>query len=101
MKGETLKLVMHKGYPCVTIGSYREQLHRLVAEYTLGRKLAAGEVVHHKDGNVWNSNPDNLQILTRSEHQRIHWGENCDGRRDKKTGKFTSVNDIVRTYEKS
>ena len=100
MKGETLKLTILKGYPCVSMGSYREQLHRLVAEYVLGRKLLVDEIVHHVDGNIWNVNPDNLQIVSRSEHQRIHWGENCDGRRNEKTGQFTSVNDIVRTHKK-
>lgn len=29
--------------------------------------------VHHKDGDKTNNNLSNLQILTRSEHQKLHW----------------------------
>ncbi len=37
--------------------------------------MAASELVHHKDGNPENDDPENLEILTRSEHTRRHWME--------------------------
>ena len=46
--------------------------HRAIAEAILGRKLAANEVVHHKDGDKHNNQPDNLIVMTRSEHSRLH-----------------------------
>ncbi len=46
--------------------------HRLVAEAMLGRRLESDEIVHHKDGDKFNNNSENLQILTRSEHAKIH-----------------------------
>lgn len=47
-------------------------MHRVVAEQKIGRALLPGEVVHHKDGDKWNNNPDNLEVMTQSEHARIH-----------------------------
>lgn len=46
--------------------------HRLVAERTLGRRLMAGEVVHHRDENKQNNIPDNLEVVTRPEHNFHH-----------------------------
>lgn len=46
--------------------------HRVVMEKILGRKLKKGEVVHHKDMNKQNNNPNNLQVMTQSEHARLH-----------------------------
>ena len=46
--------------------------HRLVAEIALGRYLRSDEVVHHKDRNRRNNLPDNLQVMTNSEHTMLH-----------------------------
>lgn len=46
--------------------------HRVVMERVLGRPLEKGEIVHHKDGNKKNNNPDNLEVMTQSEHARLH-----------------------------
>lgn len=54
--------------------------HRKVAEQMLGRRLTKAEVVHHKDNNKRNNNPDNLQVMTRSEHSRLHALERHHGR---------------------
>lgn len=46
--------------------------HIIVAEEVLGRPLAKGEIVHHKDFNKLNSTPGNLLFpITRTEHQRL------------------------------
>lgn len=57
--------------------SYRKflgrHLHRIVAEEKAGRELLKGEVVHHKDEDILNNSPDNLEILSsQAEHARIH-----------------------------
>lgn len=39
-----------------------ERVHRMVAEWKIGRRLLAGEVVHHEDRNKLNNNPDNLSV---------------------------------------
>lgn len=47
--------------------------HRKVAEKKLGRKLKAGEVVHHKDRNKQNNTPGNLWVFkNQEEHDRAH-----------------------------
>lgn len=41
---------------------------------SLGIMVKPNEVVHHVDGNPQNNNPNNLQIMTRGEHQKHHFG---------------------------
>lgn len=47
--------------------------HRVVMEEVLGRKLESWEIVHHKDENKHNNSPENLQIMTASEHAAHHF----------------------------
>lgn len=37
--------------------------HRLVAESKLGRRLRAGEIVHHLDHDKLNNSPENLEVV--------------------------------------
>lgn len=46
--------------------------HRLVMEQVLGRYLEAYEEVHHKNGVITDNRPDNLEVLTKGEHSRLH-----------------------------
>lgn len=46
--------------------------HRYIMEQYLGRKLRVDEVVHHIDGDKQNNTLENLQVVSRSEHSRIH-----------------------------
>jgi len=57
-----------KGYAKLN-GKHR---HRVVAEEKLGRPLRPGEIVHHIDGNKRNDSPDNLIVMSQSEHIREH-----------------------------
>lgn len=54
--------------------------HRRVVEDHIGRPLRSAEIVHHIDGDQHNNAIENLQIVTKEEHARIH-RENGDLRR--------------------
>lgn len=50
--------------------------HRLVAEQSLGRPIRPDEVVHHRDQNTLNNDPANLEVMSPSDHMRLH--STCD-----------------------
>lgn len=47
--------------------------HRLVIENSIGRFLLSDEVVHHRDGDIFNNNIENLQLFSSSrDHLKHH-----------------------------
>lgn len=58
-------------HPRCNVWGYVAQ-HRLVSEDKLGRLLVRGECVHHDDEIPTNNHPDNLIVMTKSEHHRYH-----------------------------
>jgi len=46
--------------------------HRAVAADMLGRPLRKDEIVHHINGKKDDNRPENLQVMTQSEHVRLH-----------------------------
>jgi len=46
--------------------------HRVLAEKLLGRKLSYHEVIHHIDENPSNNSLDNLMLMTREAHGKLH-----------------------------
>lgn len=47
-------------------------LHTVIAEWKIGRALLPGEVVHHEDRNKLNNDPSNIEVMTASEHAKLH-----------------------------
>lgn len=72
------KVIRYDGYVILKIPDYPNSVngyvleHRYVMEQHLGRLLGSDEIVHHKDKNKQNNSLDNLELLTQSEHARIH-----------------------------
>lgn len=60
-----------KGY----VKEYGRHQHRIVMEKHLERKLKSDEIVHHIDENKHNNDIKNLQLVTRSEHAKIHFSK--------------------------
>ncbi len=61
-------------------------VHRKIAEDKYGRTLRPWEEVHHVDGNHFNNNPDNIIVLSKSDHSKIH----ASRKERKLNGQFTT-----------
>lgn len=64
--------IMNNGYRRLMGRLGRELEHRFVIERYLGRKLSKDEVVHHINFDKLDNRLENLQVLSRSEHNIIH-----------------------------
>lgn len=85
-KGTSVK---PSGYIEYTTGENKgRSVHVVKIESHIGRKLFHNECVHHKDGNRANNELSNLQLMTKSEHSRLHAKENLDNRERNKIGQF-------------
>lgn len=61
------------------------KLHILLAEYFLDRSLLPGEVVHHKNGDILDNRPENLEVMTNGAHTAHHnTGKSRKGQRHRK-----------------
>jgi DNA-directed RNA polymerase subunit RPC12/RpoP len=61
------------GYFSIAIGgNKRISYHKYILEQSLGIKIPKNLVVHHIDGDQANNSLDNLQLMTRSTHMKIH-----------------------------
>lgn len=63
---------MNKQYETIQIAKKQLRKHRFVMEEFIGRSLSKNELVHHIDGNRQNNDIENLKIVTRSEHKKLH-----------------------------
>ena len=62
-----------KGYACICLCGKDIKLHRYNWEKTNG-SIPKGFQLHHKDGIKGNWDIDNLEMLTQSDHLKIHAG---------------------------
>lgn len=82
------------GYHTITTGENRDRpLHVVIMEQRLGRRLLSDENVHHIDHDPSNNNENNLALVTKSGHHRLHHFE------DKLAGKERPKNKITGRFE--
>lgn len=66
---ETGEAISSDGYYVIN----RKKVHRIIMENSLGRKLSSSEIVHHINHNKLDNRIDNLQIMTKGEHNSLHF----------------------------
>ena len=57
--------------------------HRLVMAESLGRPLLRAEHVHHINEDRLDNRIENLQMMSQSDHMKLHWAEGGSRRRKK------------------
>lgn len=69
-----MRPIYHKSYKIVYPNGSRQGKgeHRVIVERHLGRKLSKDEVVHHINGNKLDNRIENLKVVSRAEHKRLH-----------------------------
>jgi len=67
-------------------------VHRLVAVAEYGADAVAGNHIHHKNGIPWDNRPENLKVLSPSEHMKLHGQQARVSRED-------LLEDLVAGYE--
>ena len=73
VSGLSLEHIMYKyNYKTVRVNGACCRKHRVIMENHVGRKLKRFEVVHHKDGNIHNNAINNLELMSISNHSRLH-----------------------------
>ena len=85
-KGHSVK---PNGYVEITRGKDKGKLeHRVVMRDHIGRELESYEDVHHINHNRQDNRIENLQLLTISEHAKLHAKENLKNRERNSKGEF-------------
>lgn len=65
-------IYINRGYITENVSKNYKRQHRRIVEEFIGRALKPEEHIHHKNGDKMDNRIDNLQIVSNSEHGKIH-----------------------------
>ena len=71
-----LETRLYNGYKQYKTDGSWKFTHRRVAEKLLGKKIPTNHEVHHINKNTLDNRPENLAVLTKEEHRKIHSDNN-------------------------
>ena len=63
---------MKSRYKAIRANGEKIDEHRHIMQEHLGRKLESNECVHHVNGDPRDNRIENLEIISRSEHAKLH-----------------------------
>jgi len=66
------RTITSDGYIAININGKWIREHRYLIEQKIGRKLRKDEIVHHKNFKKRDNRLRNLELMTRTEHNKIH-----------------------------
>jgi hypothetical protein len=66
------RYITTNGYVTIRVNRRATYEHRHVMEQHLGRKLRRDEHVHHKNHDPSDNRLENLEVLSKAEHHRLH-----------------------------
>jgi len=67
-----MRTTRDKGYEMWYNAGKRVYVHRLLAMAEYGVDAVKDKQIHHKNGIPWDNRPDNIEVLTNSEHAKRH-----------------------------
>ena len=84
-------------YKTIQVDGKQVRLHRFLMEKKLNRKLGFNEIVHHKNGNKFDNRIENLELVSRSDHMKLH-DEISDKSMEVRLYKF-NMEEIIEMYK--
>ncbi len=85
-------------YKWIRGSGYKATEHGLISDFFSGNRRGKNDIVHHKDFNSLNNAPNNLVVMTKSEHRTLHNDINLGDGNPMKRWMATASEDRIQEY---